>query len=82
MFETRNSFTPAGARYAIYCKERKIDELTKKRIEFMHKDKTSHPAYEKLTDTEFHNRKCEFARWTLSEQRRIREEIKALEKYL
>lgn len=82
MLECRNDFTPGGARYAIACKKRKIEELTQKRIEFMRAKKDSHPAYQKLTDEQFFQRKRDFLHWTRNKQKELEVEIEELERYI
>lgn len=82
MLQTREGFTPAGARQYMNVLNKKRKELVETRNSCMKRKKGDHPRYANMTDSEFHDYKVSNFRWFAREIEKLDERIKDLEKYM
>ena len=75
-------YTPSGIRYMIQCKEQKLKELHKQRVETAHRKQTEHPRYMQMTEQEFKRYIIEAIRANLRKTHETEKEIKKLNKML
>lgn len=82
MLQTREGYTPAGARQYLNVLNKKRNELVNARISMMKRKKNDHPRYEAMTDVEFHEYKVSNFRWFSDEIEKVDKKIKGVEKYM
>ena len=82
MLETREQYTPAGAKEYMNALYRERARLVNARISVMHRHKDEHPSYAGMTDRQFHEYKVEYFRWFTRKVEEVDRQIRKLEKYM